>query len=501
MSGLWIDLGIILILVAGIAQFRTPRAARRGNLTAAAALLCAVIAVLVRHGVLDVPLVAVVAVLGSCFGGWVATRVNMIQIPAMVAFQHGAGGVAALLVSFVELTRDSVEPLARTAQIAALLGLVIGAATFSGSLIASGKLANRLQQTPTNLPRHNQLLVANLAVLIVLGVWAGVTASAGLVLVTSLALIIAGAVVLGVIFAIRIGGADMPVLISFLNATAGLAAAFCGIAIGNRLLIACGATVAASGSILTHVMCRAMNRGLTGVFAGLRPHIAAGPLLPAAAATPKEPSELSAAKPADPCIRAAQLLRAAQRVIIIPGYGMALAEASEEVVRLGEQLTALNKEVLFAIHPVAGRMPGHMHVLLAEAEVDYGKLRELKDVNGQFVQTDVALVVGACDVVNPAAIEASNTPISGMPILRADEARHVVVCNLDERPGYSGVPNPLYRNSKTILLLGDAQATVGRLRQQLEGHTHGAAATSETASPPLARELVENPSGQYNAAE
>lgn len=498
MSGLWVDLGIILILVAGIAQFRTPRAARTGNLTAAAALLCAAVAVLYRHGVLEVPLVAVVAVLGSCLGGWVATRVNMIQIPAMVAFQHGAGGVAAFLVSFVELTRDSAEPLARTAEIAALLGLVIGAATFSGSLIASGKLANRLRQTPTLLPRHNGLLVANLGLLIVLGVWAGWTGSANAV--TSLALIVA-AVVLGVLFAIRIGGADMPVLISFLNATAGLAAAFCGIAIGNRLLIACGATVAASGSILTHVMCRAMNRGLIGVFAGLRPHVAAIPRSPVAAATPAATTGIPVAKPVEPSAQAAELLRAAGRIIIIPGYGMALAEASEEVVQLGEQLTALNKEVLFAIHPVAGRMPGHMHVLLAEAEVDYGKLRELKDVNGQFAQTDVALVVGACDVVNPAAIEASNTPISGMPILRADEARHVIVCNLDERPGYSGVPNPLYHNPKTILLLGDAKATVGKLRQQLEGHTHGAAGTSETASPTMARELVENSSGQFNGAE
>lgn len=500
MSGLWVDLGIILILVAGIAQFRTPRAARIGNLTAATALLCAVVAVLYRHGVLELPLVALVALLGSCLGGWVATRVNMIQIPAMIAFQHGAGGVAAFLVSFVELTRDSAEPLAQTAQIAALLGLAIGAATFSGSLIASGKLANRLRQTPTVLPHHNRLLVANLALLLVLSVWAGATGSADVILGTSLALII-GAVVLGVIFAIRIGGADMPVLISFLNATAGLAAAFCGIAIGNRLLIACGATVAASGSILTHVMCRAMNRGLIGVFAGLRPHVAVVPRSPVAAATPAATTGIPVAKPAEPSAQAAELLRAAGRIIIIPGYGMALAEASEEVVQLGEQLTALNKEVLFAIHPVAGRMPGHMHVLLAEAEVDYGKLRELKDVNGQFAQTDVALVVGACDVVNPAAIEASNTPISGMPILRADEARHVIVCNLDERPGYSGVPNSLYHNSKTILLLGDAKATVGRLRQQLEGHTHGAAGTSSTAPPPVARELVENPGGQYNAAE
>lgn len=507
MSGLWVDLGIILILVAGIAQFRTPQAARRGNLTAAAALLCAVIAVLYRHSVSELPLVVVVALLGSYLGGWVATRVNMIQIPAMVAFQHGAGGVAAFLVSFIELTRDSAEPLAQTAEIAALLGLVIGAATFSGSLIASAKLANRLRQTPTVLPRHNQLLVANLVVLIALGVWAGVTSSSGVVLGASLTLI-AGAIVLGVIFAVRIGGADMPVLISFLNATAGLAASFCGIAIGNRLLIACGATVAASGSILTHVMCRAMNRGLVGVFAGLRPHIAPtpAPLSPPATATAlsvdhaPQTGAVPEAQSADPFALAAELLRNARSVIIIPGYGMALAEASAEVVQLEEQLTALDKQVLFAIHPVAGRMPGHMHVLLAEAEVDYGKLHELKDINGRFVETDIALVVGACDVVNPAAIETSDTPISGMPILRADEARQVIVCNLDERPGYSGVPNPLYHSPKTILLLGDARATIGILRKQLEDEPRGPTRTMEATPAVAARESVEKPSDECNPA-
>lgn len=468
MSALLVDLGIILILIAGIAQFRTPRGARAGNLTAVASLLCALLVVLYRHGVLGWPLVLTVALLGSCLGGWVAARVNMIQIPAMVAFQHGAGGVAAFLVSFVELTRDTGVPLTRTAQIAALLGLVVGAATFSGSMIASGKLANRLRQTPTILPHHNWILVAIIVAMVALAVVAGAASAESMILVALLVC----AVALGIVFAVRIGGADMPVLISFLNATAGLAAAFCGIAVGNRLLIACGATVAASGSILTHVMCRAMNRGLTGVFAGLRPVADHGtrPSTDAAVATAAVVEETG-----DPSARAGALLRAAQRVIIIPGYGMALAEASEDVVQLGDRLLEQGKEVLFAIHPVAGRMPGHMHVLLAEAEVDYGKLRELKDVNGDFAKTDLALVVGACDVVNPAAIEVSNTPISGMPILRAHEARHVIVCNLDERPGYSGVPNPLYRNPKTILLLGDAKTTVRALRAALEEPAHESA--------------------------
>ncbi len=468
MASLGVDLVIILILVAGIAQFRAPRVARSGNLTAAFALLCAAVLVLYRHRVMDLPLVAGAVLLGSALGGWVAARVNMIQIPAMVAFQHGAGGVAAFLVSFVELTRTTADLPTRTAEVAALLGLIVGAATFSGSMIASAKLANRLRQTPTILAGHNGFLLANIAGIVVLAVWAGLAAKGG-VATAVLAVLLLGSVILGVLMAIRIGGADMPVLISFLNATAGLAAAFCGIAISNRLLIACGATVAASGSILTHVMCRGMNRNLVSVFAGLRPRVeaAASPGAPAAEAKPQV--EASVAEPADPLDRAGTLLREANQVIIVPGYGMALADAAEDVVRLGERLVELGKEVVFAIHPVAGRMPGHMHVLLAEADVDYGRLCELNDVDGRFPQTDVALIVGACDVVNPAAIETADTPISGMPILRAHDARHVIVCNLDEKPGYSGVPNPLYRNAKTVMLLGDAKGTITTLCEALDG--------------------------------
>lgn len=283
----------------------------------------------------------------------------------------------------------------------------------------------------------------------------------------------------------------MPVLISFLNATAGLAAALCGVVIGNRLLIACGATVAASGSILTHVMCKAMNRNLATVLTGIMPSTTVSPALPVGA-MPGESSRSSAsddndAPPslpaaakseagreaelrvdhADPVAAIVEIMKQAQRVIIIPGYGMALADAQSEVVQLGETLVRMGKEVRYAIHPVAGRMPGHMHVLLAEAEVDYGMIRELNDINPDFAQTDLVLVVGACDVVNPAAIQATNTPISGMPILRAYEARRVAVCNLDEKPGYSGVPNTLYQNPKAIMLLGDAKDSVGRLLQNL----------------------------------
>jgi NAD/NADP transhydrogenase beta subunit len=476
MGQLLVDLGVSLILVLGISQFRTPRGARVGNWTAAFALACAVAIVLARHSVAAFPLVLAAGGVGIAAGCLLAVRVRMIQIPAMVAFQHGMGGVAAFLVSFVELLSQAGRSQTPLTEVSALLGLCIGTATFSGSMIASGKLAGRIRQTPVVLAGHNAIFAALSVTCVLLMLGAGLAERAAVVATVSI-LIFAAAVVWGVIFSIRIGGADMPVLISFLNATAGLAAALCGVAIRNQLLIVCGATVAASGSILTHVMCRAMNRSLATVFAGLGPPSTttkAEPIprdqpagAPSACLEPPVPAAPPQSETGDPLSRAIEAARSAQSVIIVPGYGMALAEAQEETVRLAERLVSLGKTVLFAIHPVAGRMPGHMHVLLAEAEVDYGMIRELKDVNSQFAQTDLALIVGACDVVNPAAIQSAGTPISGMPILRAHEARKVIVCNLDDRPGYSGVENTLYGQPHAILLLGDAKETLSRLLQDL----------------------------------
>jgi NAD(P) transhydrogenase subunit beta len=250
-----------------------------------------------------------------------------------------------------------------------------------------------------------------------------------------------------------------------------LAASFCGIIIENRLLVACGATVAASGSILTHVMCQAMNRNLLRVFvpAGLKLNAVAEGIGQIAAAP--EPSSVAAA-PAEsssrtPLSRAVEAARSAKKVIIIPGYGMALAHAQFEVVKVANRLSKMGKEVKFAIHPIAGRMPGHMHVLLAEAEADSDMLFDLPEINAEFQAADLALIVGACDVVNPAAIKVEGTPISGMPILAAYEAKQILVCNLDDRPGYSGVQNALYTDPKTILLLGDARATLSELLQGL----------------------------------
>lgn len=456
-----IDLGIIAVLILGIWLFRTVRGARAGNLAAALALACALAAVLYRHPTLA-PAVAFGALAAGGLAGWaVAARVNMIQIPAVVAFQHGAGGVAAMLVAFVELTRDT-DALSAVGRASGILGIVVGTATFSGSMIASGKLAGRLRQTPTVLPKHGWLLAASALGVAVAGALAGTAGGAALTAVL-LALVLLSALV-GLVFSVRVGGADMPVLISFLNATAGLAAAFCGVVLQNRLLIACGATVAASGSILTHCMCRAMNRRLVRVLVGTAPSMAAprqeSRAQPAAPASESSPNGTA---PAPPLQRALEALRRAETVVFIPGYGMAQAHAQFETVRLANRLVALGKAVRFAIHPIAGRMPGHMHVLLAEADVDPDMLLDMDEANPQMPGTDLALVVGACDVVNPAATTAENTPIAGMPILAAHEAAQVLVCNLDARPGYSGVENSLYAEPKTILLLGDAKESLGRL--------------------------------------
>lgn len=466
---LLIDAGIILVLLLGIRQFRTAGGARAGNLLAAIALAGAAAVVLIRNPVLAPAVVAIALLAGGSVGWAVAARVNMVQIPATVAFQHGAGGVAALIVSFVELTRDAAL-LTTVGRVSGILGIVVGAATFSGSMIAGGKLAGLMRQTPTVLPRHDWLLMAVGLAIAVLGALAG--SAVGSSLVGLLLALILLAVLLGAVFSIRVGGADMPVLISFLNATAGLAAALCGVVIQNRLLIACGATVAASGSILTHCMCQAMNRSLVRVLVGIKPKPAlpstrpeATQEPPAAPASGAGPDEAPLAPPLD---RALEAIRRAGSIVFIPGYGMAQAHAQFETVRLANRLAQLGKAVRFAIHPIAGRMPGHMHVLLAEADVDSDMLFDMHEVNPQMPETDLAVVIGACDVVNPAATSAQDTPIAGMPILAAHEAKQVLVCNLDARPGYSGVENPLYASPKTILLLGDAKESLNGLLRALD---------------------------------
>ncbi|MCF8078729.1 MAG: NAD(P)(+) transhydrogenase (Re/Si-specific) subunit beta [Desulfobacterales bacterium] len=461
---LLIDISVISILIAGIALFREPRKARFGNWTAAFALLCALGLVLYRNGIIDVGTVLIALLAGAVLGHAVARAASMIQIPSIVAFQHGAGGVAAFLVSFVELTRGD-HALSLVNEISGVLGLTIGALTFSGSMIASAKLANKMRQAPQILPAHTLLLLSTAALLAMAGSASFFVSSQAATFLFVAQILLAAS--FGILFSIRIGGADMPVLISFLNATAGFAAALCGMVIENQLLIAFGATVAASGSILTHVMCKAMNRNIAHIFL---PNLKKQPSPASNAINPSEPTpSLHAASSGEgeDLTRAANILKEAHKVVFVPGYGMALAKAQQEVAALATRLMGMGKEVKYAIHPVAGRMPGHMNVLLAEAGIDYDMLVEMDEINPLSAETDVALVIGACDVVNPAAMQMEGTPISGMPILLAYEAKTIIVCNLDEKPGYSGVSNPLYANPNTMMMLGDAKASANALISSL----------------------------------
>jgi H+-translocating NAD(P) transhydrogenase subunit beta len=489
--GLGIDGVVIVLCIVGIWLFRTPRGARYGNLAATLAMACAFALVLYRHAIVDPVFVAVALLTGAAAGYGVARAVGMLQIPTLVALQNGMGGLASLLVAFIELARGAQVP-ALMNTLSGVVGVALGALTFSGSMIAAAKLSNTMRQTPQRLPAHSLLVLIALFGMVLLGVGALAMPTAPRLYV--LIGVIAFAALFGLLFSIRIGGADMPVLISFLNATTGLAAAFCGIVIENQLLIAFGAIVAASGSILTHAMCKAMNRPLLRVFVPHRASLQGTP-----AATPVNPIEAFALKTApaaqspatsanQPLTEARRLLAHAQTVIIVPGYGMALAQAQAQVAALADRMVAMGKSVRYAIHPVAGRMPGHMNVVLAEAGVEYDMLVEMDAINPRFSSTDLVLVVGACDVVNPAAIDSQGTPLSGMPILLAHEAKHVVCCNYDRLPGYSGVENPLYDRSNTVMLAGDAKQTVGRLLESVvaEHKDERSAAPAPLTADPLA---------------
>lgn len=460
---LLIDFTVIATLIIGIWQFREPPSAKHGNLTAALALFLAIILILYRNGIVDIGIVVISLLVGAIAGLALARVVSMIQVPAMVAFQHGAGGIAAFLVSLVELSRTT-HALSLVSEISGVLGLAIGSLTFSGSMIASAKLANKMPQAPQVLTHHNLFVVLNIAALVVTGALS-LLVPAGVAPYFFIFEIFLG-ICFGVLLAIRIGGADMPVLISSLNATAGLAASLCGMVIENQLLIAFGATVAASGSILTYVMCKAMNRKIDKI---IFPDYKPKQTVSKTTVIPVQPPK-SAEAPADTgavLTRAATAMQGAEKIIIVPGYGMALAKAQQEVATLAQELTSMGKDVKYAIHPVAGRMPGHMNVLLAEAGIDYDMLVEMDVINPDFHATDLVIVVGACDVVNPAAIEVEGTPISGMPILMAHEAKNVICCNFDRKPGYSGVDNTLYDQNNTIFLEGDAKKTIQQLQQTL----------------------------------
>lgn len=460
MIGTYEIVSIILsiLVLTGIKLMSSPQTAVQGNRIGAVAMLAAIIAVLMYNGIIDVPLLWIAIFVGGAIGYIMAKRVKMIQMPQMVALLNGFGGGASALVALVEIF-ERYQGMTFSGRLSSQLALVVGAITLSGSLIAAGKLDRRISQQPVILIHHNWISNTVLLITVLLLIVASAISVSGIIFVS---LVIAAlAIVYGVLFAIRIGGADMPITISLLNSLSGLAGAICGFTIGDLSLVAIGAIVGASGLILTQIMCQAMNRSLVDILRGSglnsKNDYKKITAKKEKAADIKESPEVVVKKSPQ------EILKAASKVIIVPGYGMAVAQAQDQVKVLYDTLESQGKEVKFAIHPVAGRMPGHMNVLLAEVGVPYDKLYEMDVINSEFAETDVVIVVGACDVVNPAASTAEGTPIYGMPVLKVEEAKNVIVCNLDTEPGYSGVENPLYELPHVHLLLGNAAETVKEL--------------------------------------
>lgn len=449
---------LALGVLGGIAMMSRVATAAKGNALSAVCVAAAIILTLSEYGIVSLAELWICMGVGLAAGLLWAARISMMEMPQVVALLNGFGGAASALVAIVSLA-DS-RPRTLFASTTSGLALAVGMITFTGSLVAAGKLHGLLSQKPVLWRRHREIC-ALLPVLTALGVGAsdlGIPAPAWAVALCALASALFGAA-----FAVRVGGADMPVTISLLNSLSGVAGSIAGMALGDPLLVAVGGIVGASGLLLTQIMCRAMNRSLPDLLLGRTTVTIIG----REAAPMQEGSLPPTAQPPSVTPPPGAILREAKRVIIVPGYGMALAQAQRTVAELAERLERRGARVDFAIHPVAGRMPGHMNVLLAEADVPYEKLREMDDINPEFPECDLAVVIGANDVINPAANSAEGTPIHGMPILRVDQARHIIICNYDRKPGYAGVANPLYERKDAILLFGDAAETVRRLAESI----------------------------------
>ncbi len=451
---------LTLAIVLGIAMLSKVKTAVAGNLIGSAATLLAIVLAMWYFKIFSLIELWIAMLIGAVIGIIIAIRVKMIQMPQLVALLNGFGGLASMITGILTVINDTQSDT--FSMINAGIAIIIGGITFSGSMVAAGKLHKIFPQKPIVLKGHQFWTALTLILSLVtipLFVIPALQAQPYQTIVVIAASVFSLA--FGLIFSIRVGGADMPITISLLNSLTGVAAAGAGMAVNDILLVSVGGIVGASGLLLTQIMCKSMNRKLMDILLGKTsaPGGAKKTATPAAQPSPAK-AEVKPAKqsPTD-------WLRDAKRVIIVPGYGMALSQAQPLVKQLAENLADMGKEVDYAIHPVAGRMPGHMNVLLAEVDIPYEKLREMDDINPEFANTDVVLVVGANDVVNPAANTAEGTPIYGMPILHIEEAQHIIFCNFDDKPGYAGVDNPLYHVSadKAVLLAGDAKATLNQL--------------------------------------
>jgi NAD(P) transhydrogenase subunit beta len=453
-------LAAAVLFIFGLVRMSAAKTAVSGNALAAVGMLLAVIATLLARGVVSYTTILAGVVVGSTAGALLATRIQMTAMPQMVALLNGFGGIASLLVASAELLRGgaAISQGSMIVPVAIFLGILIGGITFTGSLIAFAKLQELMDGAPVTYPGQQ---IVNGAILIA-AVASGVMIVQDPTHMTAFAVLLGTAAVLGVLSVIPIGGADMPVVISLLNSYSGLAACATGFVLGNGGLVISGSLVGSAGIILTKIMCDAMNRSLTNVLFGA--FGAASDAGGGGGGPDRGP--VKGYTPED----AAIVFNSASSVIIVPGYGMAVAQAQHAVRELMDVLEEKGIKVRFAIHPVAGRMPGHMNVLLAEANVPYEKLVEMEQINSDFGETDVALVIGANDVVNPAAREDESSPIFGMPILDVDYAQHVMVIKRSLNPGFAGIDNPLFYNENTMMIFGDAKGTAAAMAEAvLEG--------------------------------
>jgi NAD(P) transhydrogenase subunit beta len=448
-------IGAAILFILSLGGLSNPETARRGNLYGIVGMTIAVLATVLgpRVAAAGLPWIVGALVVGGAIGLYAAKKVQMTQMPELVALMHSLVGLAACLVGFASYVDTSVVYVGAEKaihEVEIYVGIFIGAVTFSGSIIAFGKLSGKIGGKPMLLPARHWLNLAGLLAVI----WFGVAfvqahdVDAGML---PLAIMTAIALLFGIHMVMAIGGADMPVVVSMLNSYSGWAAAATGFMLSNDLLIVTGALVGSSGAILSYIMCRAMNRSFVSVIAG--GFGTGGGAAPAAAAGAQPQGEVQAVS----AVETAELLRSAKNVIIVPGYGMAVAQAQHTVYEITKFLREKGVNVRFGIHPVAGRMPGHMNVLLAEAKVPYDIVMEMDEINDDFPDTDVSMVIGANDIVNPSALEDPNSPIAGMPVLQVWNAKTSIVMKRSMASGYAGVDNPLFFKENNRMLFGDAK--------------------------------------------
>jgi NAD(P) transhydrogenase subunit beta len=445
--------------ILGLKMLGKPGTARKGNLIAAAGMTLAIFGTIFLYQG-EVPtyiyvLIGTAIGIGSIIGWMIAKKVAMTKMPELVSLFNGMGGASAALIGLIEFEHYTGNRLS-TATIAA--GIIIGSVSFSGSMIAWAKLNGTLKN-PIRLPKYN--LINNL-IIIGLFVFAGYITWSGTSSQVYLYVLFFAALAYGIMLVIPIGGADMPVVISLLNSFTGLAAALGGFLYGNMVMLTGGILVGSAGTILTFAMCAAMNRSLVSVIFGSFGQVNSG-------ADDLSSETITGSIKKTTVSDVAILMNYSQRIIIVPGYGLAVAQAQHAIHELEQLLVSKGIDVKYAIHPVAGRMPGHMNVLLAETNVDYDKLAEMEDVNPEFKNTDVVFVVGANDVVNPAAHTNPSSPIFGMPILQAENAKNIIVNKRTMNPGYAGIENELFYNQKTSMLFGDAKSVIQSLISELKG--------------------------------